>query len=236
MGEEPFFIDLIEKELCKIVVSESERSFNQSILYGKDTSIDQILDISKRYPMMSKYQLVVVREAQDLYRNIDKLETYVTRPQPSTVLVICYKYKSIDKRKKLYKSLQQNATLFESNKLYENEIPDWIRRFVKNKNRNINLKASYLLVECMGTNLSAIEQSLEKLFLTVDQDNEINENHIEDQIGFSKDFNNFELRKALIYGNIGHAQKICHYFSLHPRQHPVIVTLSSLHFFFHAIT
>ena len=122
MGEEPFFIDLIEKELCKIVVSESERSFNQSILYGKDTSIDQILDISKRYPMMSKYQLVVVREAQDLYRNIDKLETYVTRPQPSTVLVICYKYKSIDKRKKLYKSLQQNATLFESNKLYENEI------------------------------------------------------------------------------------------------------------------
>ena len=119
MGEEPFFIDLIEKELCKIVVSESERSFNQSILYGKDTSIDQILDISKRYPMMSKYQLVVVREAQDLYRNIDKLETYVTRPQPSTVLVICYKYKSIDKRKKLYKSLQQNATLFESNKLFE---------------------------------------------------------------------------------------------------------------------
>ena len=232
MGEEPFFIDLIEKELCKIVVSESERSFNQSILYGKDTSIDQILDISKRYPMMAKYQLVVVREAQDLYRNIDTLETYVSRPQPSTVLVICYKYKSIDKRKKLYKSLQQNATLFESNKLYENEIPDWIRRFVKNKNRNINLKASYLLVECMGTNLSAIEQSLEKLFLTVDQDNEITENHIEDQIGFSKDFNNFELRKALIYGNIGDAQKICHYFSLHPRQHPVIVTLSSLHLFF----
>ena len=232
MGEESYFIDRIEKELCHIVVSEEERAFNQSILYGKDTSVDQILDAAKRFPMMAEYQLVIVREAQELSRVIDQLESYVSNPQVSTVLVVCYKYKTIDKRKKLYKALQQHAVLFESKQLYENQVPDWIQRWLKNKKRTINLKASHLLVECLGTHLSAIEQSLEKLILLVDHDHEITENHIEEHIGFSKDFNNFELRKALGSGNVAHAQRICHYFSLHPRQHPIIVTLSTLHLFF----
>ena len=232
MGAESYFIDLIEKELCHSVVSEEERAFNQSILYGKDTTVDQILDAAKRFPMMAECQLVIVREAQELSRVIDQLESYVSNPQPSTVLVVCYKYKSIDKRKKLYKALQQHAVLFESKQLYENQVPDWIQKWVKNKKRTINLKASHLLVECLGTHLSAIEQSLEKLLLLVDHDHEITENHIENHIGFSKDFNNFELRKALGSGNVAHAQRICHYFSLHPRQHPVIVTLSTLHLFF----
>ena len=232
MGAESYFIDRIEKELYHSVVSEEERAFNQSVLYGKDTTVDQILDAAKRFPMMAEYQLVIVREAQELSRVIDQLESYVRNPQPSTVLVVCYKYKSIDKRKKLYKALQQHAVLFESKQLYENQVPDWIQRWVKNKKRNINLKASHLLVECLGTHLSAIEQSLEKLLLLVDHDHEITENHIEDHIGFSKDFNNFELRKALGTGNVAHAQRICHYFSLHPRQHPIIVTLSTLHLFF----
>ena len=232
MGAESYFIDRIEKELCYSVVSEEERAFNQSILYGKDTSVDQILDAAKRFPMMAEYQLVIVREAQELSRVIDQLESYVSNPQASTVLVVCYKYKSIDKRKKLYKALQQHAVLFESKQLYENQVPDWIQRWLKNKKRTINLKASHLLVECLGTHLSAIEQSLEKLLLLVDHDHEITENHIEEHIGFSKDFNNFELRKALGSGNIAHAQRICHYFSLHPRQHPIIVTLSTLHLFF----
>ena len=232
MGAESYFIDRIEKELCFSVVSEEERAFNQSILYGKDTSVDQILDAAKRFPMMAEYQLVIVREAQELSRVIDQLESYVSNPQASTVLVVCYKYKSIDKRKKLYKALQQHAVLFESKQLYENQVPDWIQRWLKNKKRTINLKASHLLVECLGTHLSAIEQSLEKLLLLVDHDHEITENHIEEHIGFSKDFNNFELRKSLGSGNIAHAQRICHYFSLHPRQHPIIVTLSNLHLFF----
>jgi DNA polymerase-3 subunit delta len=232
MGAESYFIDKIEKELYQSVLSEEEREFNQSILYGKDTTVDQILDAAKRFPMMAEYQLVIVREAQELLRVIDQLVSYVSNPQPSTVLVVCYKYKSIDKRKKLYKALQEHAVLFESKHLYENQVPDWIQRWVKNKNRIINLKASHLLVECLGTHLSAIEQSLEKLLLLVDHDHEITENHIEDHIGFSKDFNNFELRKALGTGNVAHAQRICHYFSLHPRQHPIIVTLSTLHLFF----
>ena len=232
MGEEPYFIDLIETELNKTVLSEEERSFNQTIFYGKDTAIEEIVDAAKRFPMMAEHQLVIVREAQELYRVIHQLESYIANPQPSTILVVCYKYKSLDKRKKLYKSLQGKSVLFESKKLYENQVPDWIIRWVKTKNRIINLKASHLLVECLGTHLSSIEQSLEKLILLVDRENEITENHIEEHIGFSKDFNNFELRRALVAGNISHAQKICHYFSLHSRQHPIIVTLSTLHQFF----
>ena len=232
MGAESYFIDRIEKELYHSVVSEEERAFNQSILYGKDTTVDQILDAAKRFPMMAEYQLVIVREAQELSRVIDQLESYVRNPQPSTVLVVCYKYKSIDKRKKLYKALQQHGVLFESNQLYENQVPDWIQSWVKNKKRIINLKASHLLVECLGNHLSAIEQSLEKLLLLIDQEHEITENHIEEYIGLSKDFNNFELRRALGTGNVAKAQLICHYFSLHPRQHPIIVTLSTLHLFF----
>ena len=232
MGEEPYFIDLIEKELNKTVLYEEDRSFNQTILYGKDTTIEQIVDAAKRFPMMAEHQLVIVREAQELYRVIHQFESYVANPQPSTILVVCYKYKTIDKRKKLYKSLQGQSVLFESKKLYENQVPDWIQRWAKTKKRNINLKASHLLVECLGTHLSAIEQSLEKLDLLVDDESEITEHHIEEHIGFSKDFNNFELRRALGAGNVSHAQKICHYFSLHPRQHPIIVTLSALHQFF----
>ena len=126
MGTESYFIDYIEKELYNSVVSEDERAFNQSILYGKDTTIDQILDTAKRFPMMAEYQLVIVREAQELSRVIDKLESYISNSQTSTVLVICYKYKSIDKRKKLYKTLQQHASRFglmlDMRNHYESEI------------------------------------------------------------------------------------------------------------------
>lgn len=232
MGEEPYFIDRIEKKLYQTVLTEEERPFNQTILYGKDTTVNQILDAAKRFPMMAEFQLVIVREAQELSRVIDQLEDYIANPQPATILVLCYKYKSIDKRKKLYKSLQSHAVLFESKKLYENQIPEWIQKWVKSNKRTIQFKASHLLVECLGTQLSAIEQSLEKLILLIDPDQEITADHIEEYIGFSKEFNNFELRRALGAGNVSKAQKICHYFSLHPRQHPMIVTLSTLHQFF----
>jgi DNA polymerase-3 subunit delta len=232
MGDEPYFIDIIENALDQSVVTEEERAFNQTIFYGKDTSVGDIVDAAKRFPMMAERQLVIVREAQELSRNILQLTDYVQNPQPSTVLVFCYKYKTLDKRKKLYKALQEKSILFESKKLYENQIPDWIQRWLKAKYRTINLKASHLLVECLGSDLSTIEQSLHKLLLLVEQDSEITDKHIEEHIGFSKDFNNFELRKALGSGNLVHAQRICHYFSMHPRQHPIIVTLSTLHSFF----
>ena len=232
MGDEPYFIDIIEKALSENVLTEEEKAFNQTLFYGKDSNIPDIVDACKRYPMMAERQLIVVREAQELSRAVEKLVDYVAQPQPSTVLVVCYKYKSLDKRKKLYKTLQEGSVIFESKKLYENQVPDWIQRWVKNHKRSINTKASHLLVECLGTELSAIERALEKLMLLVASGEEITENHIEKHIGFSKDYNNFELRKALGSGNVAHAQRICKYFSQHPRQHPIVVTLSTLHSFF----
>ena len=232
MGEEAYFIDMIEKALTETVLTEDEKAFNQTLFYGKDSNIADVVDSCKRYPMMAEHQLIVVREAQELSRTIDKLVDYVSQPQPSTVLVICYKYKSIDKRKKLYKALQENCVIFESKKIYENQVPDWIQRWVKKHNRSINTKASYLLVECLGTELSAIERALEKLKILVSSGDQITEAHIEKHIGFSKDYNNFELRKALGSGNVTHAHKICYYFAQHPRQHPIVVTLSTLHNFF----
>lgn len=232
MGDEPHFIDIIENALSESVLTEEEKSFNQTLFYGKDSTIPEIVDACKRFPMMAEHQLIVVREAQELSRTIEKLVDYVAHPQPSTVLVVCYKYKSIDKRKKLYKALQESSIIFDSKKLYENQVPDWIQRWVKNHKRSINNKASHLLVECLGTELSAIERALDKLMLLVSSGEEITENHIEKHIGFSKDYNNFELRKALGSGDISHAQRICYYFAQHPRQHPVVVTLSTLHSFF----
>jgi DNA polymerase-3 subunit delta len=232
MGDEPYFIDRVEKALSASVLTEDEKAFNQTLFYGKDSDVPEILDACKRFPMMAEHQLIVIREAQELSRNIEKLVDYVNQPQPSTVLVVCYKYKFLDKRKKLYKALQENSVIFESKKLYENQVPDWIQRWAKNQKRSINNKAVHLLVECLGTELSAIERALDKLMLLVSSGEEITENHIEKHIGFSKDYNNFELRKALGSGNIPHAQRICHYFAQHPRQHPVVVTLSTLHSFF----
>ena len=167
-------------------------------LYGKDVSIDDIVSNAKRYPMMSERQVVIVKEAQHLSRTIEQLATYAEHPQPSTVLVICYKYKKLDKRKKLHKVLKApNGVVFESKKLYENQVSDWIRKMLKNKGFSISHKASILLVEFLGTDLSRIHNELEKLEIVLPTNTEITPEIIEKHIGISKDYNNFELKKAI---------------------------------------
>ena len=165
-GDEPYFIDKIASYIGDNVLSEEERGFNQMILSGKDTSLDEVISNAKRYPMMAEKQVLIVREAQHLSRTIEQLVSYAEQPQESTLLVFCYKYKKLDKRKKLYKTLLgNNAILFESKKLYENQVSDWIRSFLKGKGYTITHKASVLLVEFLGTDLSRISNELVKLML-----------------------------------------------------------------------
>ena len=232
MGEEPYYIDKISNFIANTVLTEEERGFNQMVLYGKETSVDDIVSNAKRFPMMAEHQVIIVKEAQELSRTIENLVNYVKTPQPTTVLVVCYKYKKLDKRKNLYKALQKHGVLFESKKLYENQVADWIRKILNGKNYKISPKASALLVEFLGTDLSRINNELEKLFLVVPEHSEITPAHIETHIGISKDYNNFELKKAIGERNITKAGKIVTYFSQNPKDNPFVLTVTLLHSFF----
>lgn len=232
MGEEPYFIDKVSEYIEKSVLSEEEKGFNQMVLYGRDVSIDEIVANAKRFPMMAERQVVIIKEAQDLSRNIEKLVSYTENPQPSTVLVLNYKYKKIDKRKALYKSIQKTGVVFESKKLYENQVADWIRRILSSKSYSITPKASQMLVEFLGTDLSKIQNELDKLMLVVKKESQITPEIIEENIGISKDFNNFELRKAIGDKNVVKAHQIINYFADNPKDNPMVVTISLLYNFF----
>ena len=232
MGEEPYYIDKISDFIATNVLTEEERSFNQMSLYGKETSVDEIVSNAKRFPMMAEYQVIIVKEAQELSRTIENLINYAENPQLTTVLVICFKYKKLDKRKKLYKAVQKNGVLFESKKLYENQVVDWIVKALKGKKYQVSPKAAALLVEFLGTDLSRISNELEKLFLAVPKGSEITPADIEEHIGISKDYNNFELKKAIGERNIAKASKIINYFSQNPKDNPFVLTITLLHSFF----
>lgn len=233
MGDEPYYIDKIAQFISDNILTEEEKGFNQMVLYGKETSLEQVLSNAKRYPMMSERQVVIVKEAQHLSRNIEELSSYAENPQTSTVLVFCYKYKKLDKRKKLHKTLLGNGSvIFDSKKLYENQVSDWIRLTLKQKGYAISHKASVLLVEYLGTDLSRINNELEKLQLVLPKNTEINPDLIEKHIGISKDYNNFELKKAIGEKNIVKATRIINYFAQNPKDNPFVVTVSLLHNFF----
>ena len=232
MGEESYYIDKISDFIATNVLTEEERSFNQMSLYGKETSVDEIVSNAKRFPMMAEYQVIIVKEAQELSRTIENLINYAENPQLTTVLVICFKYKKLDKRKKLYKAVQKNGVLFESKKLYENQVVDWIVKALKGKKYQVSPKAAALLVEFLGTDLSRISNELEKLFLAVPKGSEITPADIEEHIGISKDYNNFELKKAIGERNIAKASKIINYFSQNPKDNPFVLTITLLHSFF----
>ena len=234
-GEEPYYIDKISQFIEKNVLNEEEKGFNQMVLYGKDVSIDDIVANAKRYPMMAERQVVIVKEAQDLSRTIEQLVDYAENPQPTTVLVICFKYKKLDKRKKLYKSVQKHGVLFESKKLYENQVSEWIRTILNGKGYSISHKASLLLVENLGTDLSRISKELDKLTLVLPKESQITPDHIEEHIGISKDYNNFELKKAIGERDVLKASKIIHYFSQNPKDNPFVLTVSLLYNFFSQI-
>src|SRR6056297_1934632 len=230
-GEEAFFIDKIASYIGEKVLNEEEKGFNQMVLYGKDATIDEIVSHAKRFPMMAEKQVVIVKEAQHLSRTIENLHGYVENPQPTTVLVFCYKYKKLDKRKALYKSIKKNGVVFESKKLYENQVSDWLRKTLVSSGFTISHKAAIILVEYLGTDLGIINNELEKLKLAIPEKKEITPEDIEQHIGISKDYNNFELKKAIGERNILKATKIVTYFSQNPKDNPFVLTISLLHSF-----
>jgi DNA polymerase-3 subunit delta len=232
MGEEPYYIDRLSDYIENNVLSEEEKGFNQTVLYGRDVTVEDIVSAAKRYPMMAERQVIIVKEAQDLVKTIDKFESYASDPVPTTVLVLCYKYKTLDKRKKVTKLFEKSGLIFESKKLYDNQVGQWITRVLQAKKYSIEPKASAMLVEFLGTNLEKINNELEKLQIILPVGSTISANHIEENIGFSKDFNIFELRKAIGEKNQLKSYKIAQYFSENPKDHPLVMTTGMLFSFF----
>lgn len=232
MGDEPYYIDGISKFIEESILSEEERGFNQMVLYGRDVSIDDIVGNAKRYPMMAERQVVIVKEAQDLSRTIENLVPYAENPQPTTVLVLCYKYKKLDARKKLAKTLKKSGVIFESKKLYDNQVPEWIQRVLSAKGYTITPKAAQMLTEFLGNDLSKISNELEKLQLVIKPEQQISPQLIEENIGISKDFNNFELQNAIGNRNVKKAFAIVQYFGQNPKNHPLVMTVALLYSFF----
>ncbi|MCH7656710.1 MAG: DNA polymerase III subunit delta [Bacteroidetes bacterium] len=231
-GEEPYYIDKITNYIIDNVLSEAEKSFNQTIFYGHNTNVTAVINAAKRFPMMANNQVVVLKEAQYL-DDLEDLIHYVKNPLKSTLLVIAYKYKKLDKRKKLHNILKENALIFESNKLYDSKIPDWIISFLKGVDYEITPAASLLLTEYLGSDLSKIVNELEKLIIALPTEiRKIDPETIEKNIGISKDFNNFELTNALSGKDILKANRIVNYFDKNPRKNPITLTISSLYYFF----
>jgi DNA polymerase-3 subunit delta len=232
MGEEAYYIDRISDFIESHVLAEEEKGFNQMVLYGKEVSIQDIVSNAKRYPMMAERQVIIIKEAQNLIKTIEQLIDYAKNPQPSTVLVFNYKYKSLDKRKALYKTLSKSAVVFESKKIYEDKIPSWIQNYLSAKKITITPKAALMLSEFLGNDLSKIANELNKLEIVVGSQREITPDIIEENIGISKDFNNFELQKAI--GHLDHkkAYQIVNYFAQNSKQHPFVMTISILYLYF----
>jgi DNA polymerase III subunit delta len=232
MGEEPYYIDRLTEYIENNILSDDEKGFNQMVIYGRDTTIEDVVSNAKRYPMMADRQVVIVREAQELSRTIDKLESYAENPQPTTILVIAYKYKTLDKRKKLVKLLDKNGLVFESKKLYENQVGEWLKRVLQGKKLNIEPKAVAMLVDFLGTDLSKIANEINKLSIILPQGSTITPTIIEENIGFSKDFNPFELRKAIGERNQLKAYQIADYFAQNPKDNPIVLTIGLVFGFF----
>lgn len=232
MGDEPYYIDKLSDYIEQNVLTEDEKGFNQTVLYGRDVTIEDIVSTAKRYPMMSEKQVVIVKEAQELSKTIDKLEHYAENPMPSTVLVFCYKYKTLDKRKKITKLLDKKGLVFESKKLYENQVGQWITRVLQGKKYTIEPKANAMLVEFLGTDLSKINNELEKLQIILPKGSMITAKDIEENIGFSKDFNVFELRNALGTKNQLKSYQIVQYFAENPKDNNIVMVIGLVYSFF----
>jgi len=234
-GEESYYIDAVSQYIEKNVLSEAEKSFNQTIVYGKDTDFMTIVNNAKRYPMMSDVQVVMVKEAQHLEWNkagVDLLSTYLENPLPSTLLVFCYKYGKFDKRKKIYKLFEKNGVCLESAKMYDNKVAPWITDFARDAGHKIHPAAASLMAEYLGTDLSKVVNELEKIFLNVPSNREITTEDVQNNIGISKDYNVFELNKALAYKDVLKANQIVDYFIANPKSNPAPVVLGALGTYF----
>ena len=231
MGEESYYIDMISDYIEDNLLSEDEKSFNQTIFYGRDSNIHDVIATCRRFPMMAEKQVVILKEAQD-NRELDELVPYLDNPMPSTVLVICHKNGKLDARKKLSKTVSKKSVLFESKKLYDNAIPAWIKREAARRDFQIDVKSTEILAEFLGTDLSKINNELSKLAIILPKGSTITPTVIEENIGFSKDFNNFEFRSAIGAKDQKKAFMIAQKFSENPKDNPLVVTSSLLFQFF----
>jgi len=231
-GEEPYYIDLLTDYIQEKVLPESEKAFNQIIVYGDDTNIASIIDTARRFPMMSSHQVLIVKEAQTL-KKLDDLVIYLEKPLLSTILVFSYKYKALDKRTKLFKTLESHGVYFESARVRDYQIPAWIERYLMAKGIKTDPSASALLTEYLGTDLHKIVNELDKLIITLPEGKPmITTTLIEKNIGISKDYNNFELQKAVGEKNVLKSNMIVHYFANNTKDNPINLTISSLFSFY----
>ena len=232
MGEEPYYIDLIADYITDNILTETEKEFNLTVVYGADVDIATVINAAKRYPMMSEHQVVVVKEAQNI-RNMEELSYYLQKPLLSTILVICHKHGVLDRRKKLAAEIEKTGVLFESKKVKDAQLPAFITSYMKRKGIDVEPKATAMLADFVGPDLSRLTGELEKLIITLPKGHtRVTPEQIEKNIGISKDYNNFELRSALVEKDVLKANKIIKYFEENPKTNPIQMTLSLLFGFF----
>lgn len=228
MGEEPFFIDTISNELENTILDEAERSFNQVVLYGSDVTAKDIMSQARAFPMMGEHLVVVVKEAQNV-KDIENLADYLDKLPPTTILVINYKYKKLDKRRALAKYIDKKGVLFESKKLYDSNIPEWITKYLASKKYNITPKATQMIADFLGNDLHKVRNELEKLMVALPPSKRIDDADVEYNIGISKDFNVFELQKAIGNKDFFKANQIINYFGDNPNDNPIFMTIVVLY-------
>lgn len=231
MGEEPYFIDVISDTIEEEVLDETEKAFNQIVVYGRDVDIDTVATHAKSFSMMGGYMVVIVKEAQDL-KNIEDFEKYLDVIPPTTILVFDYKYKKLDKRRALAKKIDKMGVLFESKKLYESNIPGWIQSYLAEKGYTITPKATQMLTDFLGTDLHKVRNELDKLIIALPKSKKIDDIDVERNIGISKDYNVFELQNAIGRRDIMRANQIVNYFGDNGKDNPLLVTAISLYGYF----
>lgn len=230
-GEEEYYIDQLIDYAEHKILPESEAGFNLTVFYGKDADWAAVVNACRRYPMFAERQVVLLKEAQQM-RDIDKLESYIEKPMPSTVFVVSYKEKKVDGRSKLAKLLKDKAELYTTKKMYDNQLPDWTSELVKSKGYTISQKALLLLVEHIGNDLSRIDNEVDKVLVNLTGRNSITEDDIERYVGVSKEYNVFELQDAFAKKDKVKAIRIIQYFESNPKAAPIQLILPSLYNFF----
>lgn len=231
MGDEAYFIDMITEMLETHVLEEMYRDFNQLVLYGRDVDVIQIAHQARSFPMSGNYQLIIVKEAQDV-KDIEKLEPHIGNFPPSTILVINYKYKKIDGRRSFAKLIDKTGVLFEAKKIKDHAVPEWIIKYLQGKKYRIGPKPAQIIADFLGNDLHKVRNELEKLMISLPAGSEITEDDIERNIGISKDFNVFELQTAISKNDILKANRIINYFGNNDKDNPVIKTIVLLYAYF----
>ncbi len=232
MGSESYYIDELADFFEQHILTEEEKEFNLTVFYGGDTDMETIVTAAKRYPMLSEYQVILVKEAQNI-KDIDNLEFYLQQPAPTTILVFCHKHGRIDKRLKVANLIRKHGVLFESKEVRDYELPKFITDYVKQKGAQIQPKASSMMADFVGADLNRMTGELDKLLIAcLGKDNLITPDLVEQNIGISKQYNNFELQNAIIEGDVYKANQIVKYFEANPKNNPLQVTLAILFNYF----